>query len=86
LNGIFIIAFGPNVTGFAKKGLPYTSNSFYHLLTHVGPHYHPNFNTITVYNLKLRIVKVGKLDVCEDPFHKFYHKWFKVIDYDQTEQ
>jgi len=66
------------MTGFAKRGLPHTSNNItlkdcnlslkaltnHRLLTHVDLHYHPNFKTVAVFNLKLRFAKVGKLDVC----------------------
>ena len=69
------------VTGFAKRGLPHTSNSMnfedcnlgfkahtnLHLSTHVNTHCCPNFKPTAVFNLKLLIVKVGKLDVCGRP-------------------
>ena len=73
-----------NVTGFAKRGLPHTSNSlnledhnlaiadkwswnFLQSLSYVGTFCWPNFKSVACTNLKLWIVKVGKLDVCGRP-------------------
>jgi len=36
---------------------------FSHLLSYVGTHYCPNFMAMDVFNLKLWIIQVGKLDV-----------------------
>ena len=74
------------MTGFAKRGLPHTSNSMnledYNLdfkahtnlkfstsinLQYVGTHCCPNFKAMAVFNLKLLITKVDKLDVCGRP-------------------
>jgi len=39
------------------------SCNFLNLLAYVGAHYWPNFKAKTVFNLKLWVFKVGKLDV-----------------------
>jgi len=42
----------------------HTNLKFLYLLTYVGTHWCPTFNAMAVFNLKLWIVNVGKLDVC----------------------
>ena len=71
------------MTEFVKRGLPYTSNSMnlencnlgfkvytnlkFSTLTYVGTRCCLNFKGLAVFNLKLLIVKVGKMDVCGRP-------------------
>ena len=41
--------------------------NFLHLLTYVGTHCCPNFKAMAVFNVKLWVVKVSKVDVCGRP-------------------